>query len=397
VQRSGRPARRHEVVVVGGGVMGTSTAFHLARAGVTDVVLLEAGELAGGSSGKPLGGVRAQFSDRANVQLGARSLAAFRSFRDEVGADIGLRRVGYLFVLRDAADVGPFEAGVAVQNELGVTTRMISAAAALELCPYLAPEAVVAASWSPDDGFARPTDVVRGYAAAAERLGVVVRTRSRVTGIDTAGELATVRTADGERWTAPTVVCTAGAWSGAVGAMAGVDLPIRPLRREVAFTAPLPSAAVPDVPPVPPSLPFTIDFSTTAYFHGDDAGGLLMGWADPEQAEGFDRSVSTGWHAGLRSALGAFAPALAGVELGRGWAGLYEVTPDYNALVGETTSPGFRFIYAAGFSGHGFLQGPAVGECLRALYLGERPPVDVSVFDADRFQTGRTRTELGIV
>jgi sarcosine oxidase subunit beta len=392
---SGR-TRDVEVVVVGGGVMGASTAYHLARAGVTDVVLLEAADLASGSSGKPLGGVRAQFSDRANVELGARSLAAFRAFGDEVGVDIGLRPVGYLFVLRAAGDVAPFEAGVAVQNELGVGTRLVDAAEAVALCPYLDPGVVVAASWSPEDGFARPNDVVRGYAAAAERLGAVVRTGARVVGIDVAGDLATVTTADGERWTAPAVVCTAGVWSGEVAALAGVDLPIRPLRREIAFTGPsLPPTAAP--PARAEGVPFTIDYSTTAYFHPAEDGGLLLGWSDPDQPEGFDRSVSTGWHEGLRAALRVVAPSLADVPLGRGWAGLYEVTPDYNALVGQTTAPGFRFLYAAGFSGHGFLQGPAVGECLRDLYLGVPPPVDVSVFDASRFGAGKPRRELGIV
>jgi sarcosine oxidase subunit beta len=380
--------RQAEVVIVGGGVMGASAAYHLARAGVRDVVLLEADELASGSSGKPLGGVRAQFSDRANVELGARSLAAFRAFADEVGVDIGLQRVGYLFVLRDPADVGPFEAGVAVQNELGVGTRMIPVAEALSLCPYLSPAELVAASWSPDDGFARPTDVVRGYAAAAGRLGADVVTGARVVGIDVAGGRAVVTTSRGDAYAAPTVVCTAGAWSEAVGAMVGVDLPIRPVRREVAFTGPL--------TPPPAGVPFTIDYTSTAYFHADESGGLLLGWADPEQAAGFDRTVSTGWHAGLRSALRRFAPSLSDAPLSRGWAGLYEVTPDFNALVGEA-SPGFRFLYAAGFSGHGFLQAPAIGECLTALYRGTPPPVDITVFDASRFERGAERTELGII
>ena len=177
--------------------------------------------------------------------------------------------------------------------------------------------------------------------------------------------------------------------------MAGVDLPIRPLRREVAFTGP---SLPPTAPPArAEGVPFTIDYSTTAYFHPAEDGGLLMGWSDPDQPEGFDRSVSTGWHEGLRAALRVVAPSLADLPLGRGWAGLYEVTPDYNALVGQTAAPGCRFLYSAGFSGHGFLQGPAVGECLRDLYLGVPPPVDVSVFDASRFGAGKPRTELGIV
>jgi sarcosine oxidase subunit beta len=391
-EQAGRPAAASaEVVVIGGGVMGTSTAYHLARAGVSDVVLVEAGELAGGSSGKPLGGVRAQFSDPANVALGLHSLGRFRRFHAELGVDIGLRQVGYLFAIRDPQDVARFEQSIAVQNALGAPSRMIDPDEAVQRCPYLSRADLVAAAWSPDDGWARPLDVVRGYAAAAERLGATVRTGARVVGIENAAGRGIVTVADGTRYLTPAVVCTAGAWAAEVGAMVGVELPVYPLRRQIAFAAPpgrRPSAA----------LPFTIDYSSTAYFHGAEDGGLLLGWADPEQPRGFDRSVSSDWHAGLRAALRDVAPSLAELELGWGWAGLYEMTPDCNALIGEADpGPGFRFLYAAGFSGHGFLQGPAVGECLRDLYLRRPPVVDVSAFDARRFAAPARRTELGII
>jgi sarcosine oxidase, subunit beta len=377
-----------DVVVIGGGAMGTSTAWHLAAAGVTDVVLLEAGELAGGSSGKPLGGVRAQFSDRTNVELGVASLEKFERFAADVGTGIGLHRVGYLFAIRDAADVAAFEASVAVQNELGVPSRMIDPAEAARLCRYLSADEVVAAAWSPSDGWARPGDVVRGYAADAARRGVTVRTGVGVTAIDAHGGRAVVTAGDGSRYVAPAVVCAAGAWSTQVGALAGVDLPIVALRRQIAFTAP--------VAPPATEVPFTIDYTTTAYFHGTEDGGVLLGWADPGQAPGFDRTVSDDWHEPLRSALRAFAPSLAGAELTGGWAGLYEMTPDCNAMIGEADA-GFRFLYAAGFSGHGFLQSPAVGECVADLYLGRRPPIDVSPFDAARFRSGAERTEVAII
>jgi sarcosine oxidase subunit beta len=159
------------VVVIGGGVMGASTAYQLARAGMRDLVLLEANELASGSSGKPLGGVRAQFSDPANIELGARSLRAFRRFDEDFGVDIGYQQVGYLFLIRDAADVSRYRASIELQNVLGVSSRMISAALAAELSPYVDGSAVVAAAWSPTDGFVRPATVVNAYAAAAAALG----------------------------------------------------------------------------------------------------------------------------------------------------------------------------------------------------------------------------------
>lgn len=370
--------------------MGAASAYHLARAGVTDVVLLEADELASGSSGKPLGGVRAQFSDLTNIELGLRSLEFFRRFDHEVGTDIGMQAVGYLFALRNEADIARHQVCVELQNSLGVPSRVVDTAEAVRRCPYLDPQTVLAGVWSPSDGFARPGDAVRGLTTAAQALGVEVRTATPVTGIDAApGGLARVHLADGTDVLTPTVVCTAGAWSRRIGEMVGVSLPVTPKRREIAFTPPL--------SPRPPLVPFTIDYSTTAYFHGSSDGGLLLGWADPDQPDGFERDVSHGWHSGLRAALAAFAPDLAGVPISHGWAGLYEVTPDCNALIGQSEEPGFRFLYATGFSGHGFLQGPAVGECIRDLYLGRPPVVNISPFDADRFQRPAVRTELGII
>ena len=389
--RPADPAKDAAVVVIGGGVMGTSTAYHLARAGIRDIVLLEANELASGSSGKPLGGVRAQFSDPANIELGARSLIAFHRFNEDFGVDIGYQQVGYLFLIRDEADVARYQSSIELQNSLGVDSRMITGAAAAELSPYVDASTVVAAAWSPTDGFARPAVVVNTYAAAAAQLGVEVCTASPVVGIDqVGGGRVAVRTRDGCVYTTPTVICTCGAWSKQIGAMVGVELPIEPLRRQIAFTTTL--------YPRPPRVPFTIDYSTTTYFHGNhDGSGLLIGIADKNQLVGFDTAVTTDWHDGLRAALAQFAPSLTGVEIAHGWAGLYEMTPDCNALIGEADTDGFRFLYAAGFSGHGFLQGPGVGEAVRDLYLGATPAVDVSVFDANRFNSAYERTELNII
>lgn len=380
-------ALARDVVVIGGGVMGASVAFHLARAGVTSVTVLEASELGSGSSGKPLGGVRALFSQAANIELGARSLEAFRRFETEVGNDIGLQRVGYLFAIRNAADVPGFERSTELQRAMGVDTRLVEPAEAVGLCSYLSASELVAGVWSPDDGFARPADVVHGYARAAAALGVELRTGAAVSSIEATSGGALVRTA-GATYRTSTVICTAGAWSAQIGAMAGVDLPISPLRRQIGFTPPLPGR--------PPRLPFTIDYSSTAYFHGAEDGGLLMGWADPLQAPGFGRDVGSEWHESLRAALSCFAPQIAEVPILRGWAGLYEMTPDCNAVIGESDA-GFRFLYAAGFSGHGFLQAPAVGECVRDLYLGRSPVVDVTPFALERFSVPARRTELGII
>ncbi|MFC7303886.1 NAD(P)/FAD-dependent oxidoreductase [Streptomyces monticola] len=363
---------------MGGGVMGTSIAFHLAEAGVRDIVVIERDELACGSSGKPIGGIRAQFSDPLNIQLGSRSLRAFQDFPRRPGADIRLDTVGYLFLLTSEEQAAEFETGVGIQNDLGVPSRMVDPAEARRLCPYLSTEGLVAGTYSPADGHARPGLVVHGYADAAARAGVRLITRTRVTDIETAGDRITAVRTDGGPIACSTVICAAGAWSGQIGDLAGVDLPVRPVRRQLAFTRPL--------SPPAPRIPFTIDFASTAYFHNSD-DGLLFGLADPGQAEGFDTAWTPEWLTLFRDAVRRRAPELAGLETAGGWAGLYEVTPDHNALIGRSGQlPGF--LYATGFSGHGFLQAPAVGEIVRDLYLGRTPFVDVSPLSADRFRAG---------
>lgn len=186
------------VVVIGGGVMGTSIAYHLARAGVPDVVLVERDELASGSTSRAAGGVRAQFSDELNIQLGARSLEAFARFGEEPGQDIGLRRVGYLFLLSTPEEVAAFEDGVRRQNALGVPSRLIDPAEAQRLSPLISTDGLLAAAFSPDDGHCTPESVVQGYAAGARRYGATVLRHREVTGIETRGdEITAVVTSQG--------------------------------------------------------------------------------------------------------------------------------------------------------------------------------------------------------
>lgn len=380
------PARA-SVVVVGGGVIGLSTAYHLARSGVPDVLLLERDELGSGSTCRAAGGVRAQFSDAVNIELGLRSLRAFETFEREFGQDIDLRQVGYLFLLDQPHQVEAFEKNVAIQNELGVASRMIDAAEAKRLSPLIDTEGVLAATWSPEDGHCTPESVVLGYARAARGAGARLVRGCTVTGIATDG--ATITAVETSRGTVATdtVICAAGAWSREVGELAGVDLPVVPLRRQILTTEPMAG--------LDPHTPFTIDFSTSFYFHGEGPG-LLLGMSDPDEEPGFRLGRSDDWLPRLGEAIERRAPGIASVGIASGWAGLYEMTPDHNALVGEATDVS-RFLYATGFSGHGFLMGPAVGEVMRDLYLGNRPVVDVSGLDARRFDASLIRPELNIV
>ncbi|TDD36097.1 FAD-binding oxidoreductase [Actinomadura sp. KC06] len=378
---------RADVVVIGGGVMGTSIAFHLAEAGVRRLVLVERDELGSGSTCKAAGGVRAQFSDEVNIRLGARSLEAFARFGERPGQEIDLHRVGYLFLLSRPEDVAAFERSVALQNDLGVPSRMATAAEARRLSPLIETDGLLAAAFSPDDGHCTPESVVLGYATGARRHGAEIRTRCEVLGIETGGgEITAVETSRGRIETSA-VVCAAGAWSAAVGRMAGVDLPVEPLRRQIVFTEPIPGLQRP--------VPMTIDFATSFYFHGEGEG-LMLGMSDPEERPGFRLDRSDAWLPRLTEAIGSRAPRLLDVGLTGGWAGLYEVTPDHNALIGEDVAVS-RFLYATGFSGHGFLQGPAVGEVVRDLYLGRAPFADVSPFGAARFAGDGPRPELNRV
>jgi sarcosine oxidase, subunit beta len=377
---------RASAVVIGGGAMGVSSAYALAAAGVRDVVLIDKGPLGSGSTSKAAGGVRAQFSDRINIELAVRSLETFETFAERFGQEIDLHKPGYLFLLDSPESVAEFEKNVALQNDLGVPSRMISVREAAELSPLIDTDGLLAAAYSPSDGHCTPESVVLGYASAARRLGARLLPNCAATGIETVdGRIAAVLT-EGGRIETDTVICAAGAWSRAVGEWVGVDLPVTPLRRQILVTEP-----VPDLPP----MAFTIDFGTTFYFHREGPG-LLLGMSDPDETPGFKLDRSDAWLPRLGEAMARRAPALMETGIATGWAGLYEVTPDHNALIGTAPDVG-RFIYATGFSGHGFLMSPAVGEVVRDLYLGRPPFVDVSGFDTDRFAMAGARPELNIV
>lgn len=360
-------AESAEVVIVGGGVMGASVAWHLAERGITDVVLLERDVLGAASTGKSAGGIRAQFADELNVRIALRSLAEFTSFGERFGVEIDFRQWGYLFLLDRAEDVATFRAALALQHELGVPSRELSVDEALALVPQLEPEGLLAATFCPWDGYASPEAVVQGYARAAAERGARVRQGCALTGIDLRdGRIAGVETQAG-RIATSTVVCAAGAWSAEVAALAGVELPVRGEPRHMWFT--------PQDGGLPSELPLTIDFSTSFYFHREGPG-LVFGGKE-------DALEDVAEHAARR------LPVLAELPIQSSWWGYYEVSPDHNALVGETREPS-RFLYATGFSGHGFQQAPAVGEHVAELVAGATPTLDLSAFAVDRDERPET-------
>jgi sarcosine oxidase subunit beta len=254
------------------------------------------------------------------------------------------------------------------------------------VCPIAGLEGVLAAAFSPRDGHASPEAVVQGYAAGARRHGATVVTGCAVMGIDVAGgEIRAVR-AQGGRVETSVVVCAAGAWSPEIGDMVEVGLPVVPVLREVGFTA---GAELPD------RIPLTIDFSTGFYFHRQGPG-LLFGMGDREQPPGFDAPTDPAWLERVTAVAERRLPRLLEIGIAGGWKGAYEITPDHNALIGEAARPS-RFLYATGFSGHGFLQGPAVGETVRDLVLEREAVLDVSPLSVERFARDAPRPELNVI
>jgi sarcosine oxidase, subunit beta len=385
-------SERAAVVVIGGGAIGVAVAYELAAAGVRDVVLIDSGPLGGGSTSKAAGGVRAQFSDRVNIELSARSLETFEHFAGRLGQDIDLRQPGYLFLLDSPDDVADFDNSKRLLDAMGVESRVLDVAEAKRMSPLIATEGLLAAVYSPSGGYCAPESVVLGYATAARRLGARLIPRRAATGIVTEGRQITAVTTDAGPIETGTVICAAGAWSARVAQWAGVDLPVTPLRRQILVTESLNDSLARDIPA---SMPFTIDFGTSFYFHREGPG-ILLGMSDPDETPGFKLGRDDAWLPRLGAAIERRAPALSTVGIATGWAGLYEVTPDHNGLIGVADGLD-RFMYATGFSGHGFLMSPALGEVVRDLYLEREPFTDISGLDARRFATTGPRPERAIV
>lgn len=378
-----------EVVVIGGGVMGASTAYHLAAKGCTDVVLLERNLLFGQeATGKCAGGIRYQFATEINVRLSLISLPMLDRFEEELDQPIDLRRCGYLFLLTNERDVGNFRANVALQNRLGVETEWLSGDEVRARLPMMRLDDVLAGSWNPRDGLADPNGVVQGYISGARRLGAQCLNQTEVTGIRVEnGRVKGVQTNRGEIAT-PVVVNAAGPWAGQVGAMAGVEIPVIPLRRQIAVTTPIPE--------IPPDFPFVLDFAQSLYFHREGPG-LLTGMSNPNEVVGFDQRVDHDWEGVHFAAAIERMPLLADVGISSRWAGLYEVSPDAHPILGAVSE--VEGLYCiAGFSGHGFMHGPVCGLLLAEEILdGQARTLDISSLRLDRFREGRLISEYNVV
>ena len=372
-----------DVVIIGGGIMGASTAYHLARRGCTSLVLLEAGELFGmGSTGLNAGGIRYQFASPVNIALSKVSIDMMERFAAEMDQEVGLRRCGYLFLLDNARDLAQFTRNVALQNALDVPSRLLSMREIAALVPEVDLGGIIGGSWCARDGLVDPNSLLQGYVSNARRLGATLVNDATVTGIDVErGRVTRVHSSAGVI-EAKRVIIAAGAWSGRVGTLAGIDIPIQPIRRQIAVTSPLPHLRA--------DFPFVIDFSRGLYFHRE-GNAILTGMSNRAELAGFDTTVDDAWRlTHFENALQRL-PLLTDVDIAAEWAGLYEVTPDDQPILGPVPSVDGLYM-CAGFSGHGLMHGPAAGLLMAEELLdGRAHTIDI---DALRWRTFGGRVDV---
>ena len=377
-----------DIVIIGGGVMGASAAYHLAKRGAKNIVLLEKEEFFGtGATGRCAGGVRYQFSTEINVKLSQESLPMIEHFKEETGQDVSYVQCGYLLIATNEKDAATFKHNVELQNRLGVPTQLLSGDDVRARLPQMKFDDAIAGTFNQKDGIVDPNGIVMGYILAAQKMGVQAVTDAEVTGITVSGgEVRAVQTSLGEVQTR-TILNAAGPWAGLIGQMAGVSLPIVPLRRQMFTTNPLPE--------VPADFPFVIDFAKSLYFHREGEG-LLIGMSNQNEKPGFDQNVDEDFELVNLEAAIERMPLVEKASRASHWAGLYEVTPDAHPIYGGTDVKGFTV--CTGFSGHGFMHGPVSGKLMSEYILdGSYSTLDVSMLDLKRFEEGRLIKEYNVV
>jgi sarcosine oxidase subunit beta len=375
-----------EVVILGGGIMGLALAWNLARRGMRDVLVLEAGYLCSGASGRNGGGVRMQWSTPTNVRLAKRSVELCRSFAREHGINVWFRQGGYLFLATDQEQAERMERNAALHNDLGVPTRMLSPGGAKDLVPQLATDGVVAASFNPEDGVVFPWPFVWGYAQGAQKLGVQVETFTKVTGLETGGGKVLAIHTDRGTVRCKTVVNATGAWSPGIARLAGVELPNRPHRHEICSTEPL----------KPWLGPLVSVLGSGLYFSQSMRGEIVGGMGDPEEPPTFEMGSTLRFLSRYAQAITTCIPSLRDVKVIRQWAGCYDVTPDNNPILGETPRLP-NFLQLNGFVGHGFMMAPAVTEAMAIWMTGGEKDEIFDRFTLDRYETGELIVEDFII
>ncbi len=356
------------VVIVGGGIIGASIAYHLALRGCSDVLLLErANSPVTGSTARSAAGVRHQFATEVNIRLSQYSIERLARFTEEVGGHSELRQVGYLLLITDRAAWPHYQGQVELQRRLGVPTEALAPEDIGRLVPGTRVDDVVGATYCPLDGYCDPYGVALGYLTRAREMGVEVKCETPVTAVHRAGDRVTAVETPGGRIGCDLLVNAAGPWAGAVGALAGLEIPVKPYRRSVYMTE--------EFPMLPDGMPFTFDVSSGFYIR-KEGRGLLFGLSNPNEPSSERLDVDWGWlDTVLEAGVDRF-PVLEDARLAekKCWAGLYEITPDHMPILGRHPDLP-NYLDASGFSGHGVMHSPATGLLM-----------------AEEIQDGRART-----
>jgi sarcosine oxidase subunit beta len=372
------------IVVIGGGVVGMSIAYHLASSGYSNVIVLERDELGSGSTSKATGGIRQQFSSIVNALLSREAVAYFKHFEYLVGEPFKFRQHGYLFVTSAPDLFETARAGAELQQQLGIGAMVVTPEEIGELHRGARTDDLVGGTYCPTDGSGSPADVVQAFARQARRRGAQIRQHVTVLGIecDNSRHVRRVMTTAGPI-DAAIVINAAGPWAGLVAEMVGVSIPLIPRPRQAFALAPADY--------VSGDMPFTVDLDSGAYLHPEDTGGVIGG-TDRDQGSSFEAKIDESRLERLIDAITWRFPSLSEARIMRGWAGLREMTPDDHAMVGPVAAvPGFWL--AAGFSGHGFMHSPIVGRELSRWLLTGSTTLDLSPLDPARFASGEFTPE----
>ena len=368
-----------EIVIIGGGIIGASIAYYLAKMGAPEVLLLEKGMMGEGSTGKCAGGIRTQFTTEINIRFSQISLRVFRGFETEFGLDPEYQPVGYLFLAAHDDHWAILRSMARTMKEMGLGVDLLEQAEIARQWPYLRVNDLRGGSYTQDDGYAGPYEVLQGFAKGARRLGAVLREGVEITKIHTSkGRVQFVETAHGDRITTSMVVNASGPWAARTAAMAGLDLPVRPLRRQIFFTDAFEG--------LPRLIPMSIDLEHGWYMRREGRGLLLAGPQDNESSFNESADFEAREWATVRAL--HRVPALETARIARGWAGLYEISPDHHGMIGSF--PEVKgFVCANGFSGHGFQHSPAVGMLVAELITqGEAKSLDITPLRPTRFREG---------
>ena len=369
-----------DVVVIGGGVVGCSTAYHISKLGVGNVVLLEKELLLGtGSTSKAAGGIRQQFSTKINVEISKLSVSMFENFEEEMDCDAPFHQKGYLILIDNEELKELYAENIKMQNELGVKSHFITPQEVKEKVDQLYIDDIICAAFCQEDGFADPNDITQGFAKGAKRNGAKILSQVEVTGIKTNnGKVQSIETNKGNIST-PVVVDAAGPYCHLIGQMAGVDIPVRPYRRQVFTSEPFSYIKDP--------MPMVVD-PTLLYMH-KESGGLLLGLADPNEPSSFNMTLDWDYLEKLVEIALKRIPILEKAEISNGWAGLYSISPDHHSILGHVPELD-GFYCACGFSGHGFMHAPAAGLLVaEEIVKGKAETLDISILNITRFADGK--------